>query len=84
MLVRDTGDAWQIVMQPDHAALSEQYCRNWGNVELIAPTPLEVLATASRRHDDGWAVWERSPSLDREGEQPRGFLEVEVPLHLAF
>ena len=84
MLVRDRGDSWAIVLQPDHAVLSEQLCRAWGNSQLAAPAPSQVLATASRRHDDGWAVWERSPGLDREGEQPRGFLEVEVPLHLAF
>jgi hypothetical protein len=84
MLVRDAGDAWQVVLQPDHAVLSEQLCRAWGNDELVAPRPAEVLATAARRHDDGWAVWEQSPGLDRGGEKPRGFLEVEVPLHLAF
>ncbi len=84
MLVRDTGDAWQCVLQPDHAVLCEQFCRAWGNDGLAPPAPLEVLATASRRHDDGWAVWEQSPGLDRDGAQPRGFLEVEVPLHLAF
>ena len=84
MIVRDTGDAWQIVLQPDHAVLCEQLCRSWGNDQLASPAPLESLAIASRRHDDGWAVWEQSPSLDPETGKPRGFLEVQVPLHLAF
>ena len=84
MIVRDTGDAWQIVLQPDHAVLSEQLCRSWGNEEIVAPAPLQSLAVASRRHDDGWAVWERSPALDPESGQPLTFLEVQVPLHLAF
>lgn len=84
MITRDTGDAWQIVLQPDHAVLSEQLCRAWGSDELVAPSPLESLAIASRRHDDGWAVWERSPSLDPDSGKPRGFLDVQVPLHLDF
>lgn len=84
MIVRDTGDAWQIVLQPDHAVLCEQFCRAWGNDSLAAPAPLESLAVATRRHDDGWAVWERSPSLDPDSGRPRAFLDVQVPLHLAF
>jgi len=84
MIVRDTGDSWQIVLQPDHAVLCEQFCRAWGNDTIAAPAPLESLAVASRRHDDGWAVWEQSPSLDPETGRPRGFLDVQVPLHLAF
>ena len=84
MIVRDTGEAWQIVLQPDHAVLSEQLCRAWGSKEMASPRPLEALAIASRRHDDGWAVWERSPSLDTESSKPRAFLDVQVPLHLDF
>jgi hypothetical protein len=84
MIVRDTGDAWQIVLQPDHADLCEQFCRDWGSDELTAPAPLEPLAISSRRHDDGWAVWERSPSLEADTGKPRGFLDVQVPLHLEF
>lgn len=84
MIVRDAGDAWQIVLQPDHADLCEQLCRAWGSEGLVAPRPLEPLAVSSRRHDDGWAVWERSPSLDPETGRPRSFLDVQVPLHLHF
>ena len=36
-----------------------------------------------RRHDDGWAVWERSPLVGDDGA-PVGFLDVHVPAHLAF
>ena len=84
MIVRDTDDAWQIVLQPDHAVLSEQLCRAWGNDAVSAPAPLASLAVASRRHDDGWSVWEQSPSLDPESGRPRAFLDVQVPLHLDF
>jgi hypothetical protein len=85
MIVRDRGDAWQVVLQPDHADLSAQFARAWGNADgFAAPTPLESVAVAAARHDDGWAVWERAPALDRKGVAPRNFLDVEVLSHLAF
>ena len=77
MIVRDLGDAWQVVMQPDHADLSAEFARAWA-------APLKPsLVTATERHDDGWAVWEQSPRLDEEGA-PVGFLQVDVRSHLAF
>jgi hypothetical protein len=80
VIVRDAGDAWQVVLQPDHAELSAQFARVWAE-----PTRrFGSVLTATARHDDGWAVWERAPGLDRAGERPRNFLDVEVPLHLAF
>jgi hypothetical protein len=85
MIVRDRGDSWQIVLQPDHADLSAQFAAAWGNADGFAqPSPLESVAVATARHDDGWTVWERAPALDRDGVGPRNFLDVEVPSHLAF
>jgi Protein of unknown function (DUF3891) len=77
MIVRDLGDAWQVVMQPDHADLSAAFARAWG-------TPLSPsLVIATERHDDGWAVWEQSPRVGGDGK-PVGFLDVDVRAHLAF
>ena len=77
MIVRDLGDAWQVVMQPDHADLSAAFARAWA-------TPLKPsLVIATERHDDGWAVWEQSPRVDDDGK-PVGFLDVDVRAHLAF
>lgn len=77
MIVRDLGDAWQVVMQPDHADLSAAFARAWA-------TPLSPsLVIATERHDDGWAVWEQSPRVDGNGK-PVGFLDVDVRAHLAF
>ncbi len=84
MIVRDAGDAWQIVLQPDHADLAAQFARSWGGDGFAAPAPLASVVVAAARHDDGWAVWERAPGLDRDGARPRNFLDVEVPSHLAF
>jgi hypothetical protein len=87
VIVRDLGDAWQVVLQPDHADLSAQFARAWGGGGengFERPSPLESVVVAAARHDDGWAVWERAPALDRDGVAPRNFLDVEVPSHLAF
>ena len=77
MIVRDLGDAWQVVLQTDHADLSAAFARAWG-------TPLPPsLVTAAERHDDGWAVWEQSPRVGGDGT-PVNFLEVDIRSHLAF
>src|SRR6476661_5823359 len=77
MIVRDLGDAWQVVMQTDHADLSAALARAWA--EPLNPS----LTVAAERHDDGWAVWEQAPRVDLEGK-PVNFLEVDVRSHLAF
>jgi hypothetical protein len=76
VIVRDLGDAWQVVLQTDHADLSAGLARAWA-------TPLSPsLVVATERHDDGWSVWEQAPRVD-DG-RPVGFLDVDVRSHLAF
>jgi hypothetical protein len=77
MIVRDLGDAWQVVLQTDHAELSGAFARAWGTI--LPP----ALVVATERHDDGWAVWEQAPRLDADGK-PINFLEVDIRSHLAF
>ncbi len=83
MLVRDAGDAWQIVLQTDHADLSAQLAAAWGGPGFARPEPYEPLLRAARRHDDGWATWEQAPRLDHDGA-PQSFVTVPAPVHLAF
>ena len=83
MLVRDAGDAWQIVLQTDHADLSGQLAAAWGGPGFARPEPYEPLLQAARRHDDGWATWEQHPRLDEDGA-PQSFATVPAPVHLAF
>jgi hypothetical protein len=79
VIVRDAGDAWQVVLQPEHAELSEEVAHAWAD---RGPRHDSVVL-ASRRHDDGWATWERSPLVDETGK-PLSFLDIHVPAHLAF
>lgn len=57
MIVRDQGDSWQLVAQPHHGDVCGDIVRAWGNGRFAAPRAPESLATAARRHDDGWSVW---------------------------
>jgi hypothetical protein len=68
-----------VVLQPEHAELSEEVARAWAD---CGPRHASVVL-AARRHDDGWATWERSPRVDDDGK-PVSFLDVHVPAHLAF
>jgi hypothetical protein len=79
MIVRDIGDAWQVVMQTDHADLAGAFAEAWRD----RGRRHESVAIAARRHDDGWAVWERAPRSDENGK-PVSFLDVDVRSHLAF
>lgn len=80
MIVRDSGDSWQVVLQIDHADLSGAFARAWSE-QRPRHASLEV---AAGRHDDGWAVWERAPRVDAESGRPVNFLDVDVRSHLAF
>ena len=79
MIVRDAGATWQVVLQPEHAELSEELARAWAD----RGRRHDSTVLAARRHDDGWATWERSPMVDVDGK-PVSFLDVYVPAHLAF
>jgi len=79
VIVRDAGDAWQVVLQTDHADLAGGFARAWAEQGPRHGS----LVLAARRHDDGWATWERSPLVDDES-RPVTFLDVHVPAHLAF
>jgi hypothetical protein len=84
MLVRDRGDSWQLVLQPDHADLSGQFAEAWGGGAVAGLSRRESMILAATRHDDGWGVWDRRPGWDPERGRPRAFLDVPVPVHLAF
>lgn len=86
MLVRDAGDAWQIVLQTDHAALTGQLAAAWGAPGFARPEPYASVVRAAARHDDGWAVWERRPRLASvgAGAMPQPFFAVPAAVHLAF
>jgi Protein of unknown function (DUF3891) len=75
MLVRDFGDHFQLVLQPDHAEVSGQIAAAWTRDLPLSPDIRAALDCAATRHDEGWAVWERHPRLDEHG-RPQIFYAV--------
>ena len=51
MIVRDLDDAWQVVLQTDHADLSAAFARAWS--EPLSPS----LVTAAERPERAFAGW---------------------------
>jgi uncharacterized protein DUF3891 len=84
MIVRDQGDSWQVVAQPHHGDVCGDIALAWGNDRFAAPRARESLAIAARRHDDGWAIWERTPDVDRRDGRPLNVFDVGTEVHLAF
>ena len=84
MIVREGGDAWQVVLQVHHGDLAGRLAAAWGNDIFEPPRRRRSLVVAATRHDDGWAVWERWPQLADGENRPLPFFEVQAPSHLAF
>jgi Protein of unknown function (DUF3891) len=86
MIVRDEGETWQVVSQPDHGDVCAAIIEAWGNDTFARPVDRRALATAARRHDDGWAIWERTPDVDRRAGdgRPLNVFDIDIEIHLAF
>jgi hypothetical protein len=84
VIVRDDGDSWQLVMQPDHARLAGDLARAWGGGDgFRAPTRGASVIRACAHHDDGWLSWERMPRVDGDGV-PATFFKVPIPRQMDF
>ncbi len=84
MIVRERGESWQLVRQPDHADLSGQLAEAWGGGDFARPRPLSSVVLGAYRHDDGWAVFDRRPAWDTAKRQPLNFLDIPIRAHVAF
>lgn len=84
----DKPSHWLLISQVEHARVSAVLAAAWGggqvpDVVCAANTSnahlLEVrneLLTAVLHHDDGWASWEASPSLDMDEGRPYSFMDL--------
>lgn len=83
MIVRDTGFRWQVVAQPDHGDVCGTLAQGWGNEQFATSSGHDSVTIAARRHDDGWALWERTPNVAADG-RPLNVFDIGVEVHLAF
>jgi hypothetical protein len=76
-----------VVRQTDHGSQTGLFATSWGNETVAPPGGPDDAILAARHHDDGWAVWERRPSIDHGIGQPVQFLALtpveHVPLYRA-
>ena len=71
-----------IVLQPDHGTQTGLFAEAWGNEEVAPVEPNGAsVRLAATHHDDGWAGWERRPTLDYSG-RPVQFLELSPEEHI--
>jgi hypothetical protein len=74
-----------VVRQPDHGVQTGLFASRWGNEHTPTFDPREAVIEAGTRHDNGWAAWEESPTMDPETGQPWQFFKLtpheHVPLY---
>src|SRR5690606_1098412 len=84
----DTPERWLLISQIEHARISGELARAWGNTEVAAVIAPQGAADAQRRairdewlaavrhHDDGWAGPEADPAVDQVLGRPYSFLDM--------
>ena len=74
-----------VVRQPDHGIQTGHFAARWGNEHTPPFDPRQEVIEAGIRHDNGWAAWEASPSIDPATGQPWQFYRLtpheHVPLY---
>jgi hypothetical protein len=88
MILTRVAEGLLVVRQPDHGTQTGLFAQAWGNERVpSARHHRREAELAARHHDDGWAVWERRPSIDPTTARPTQFLDVSpiehVPLYRA-
>jgi len=77
MIRRDEKRGWILINQHDHARLSGEIMRYWGNEEFAMPDPYEEVLLAIREHDNGWKEWDSFPKVNPLSQYPMNFLEMD-------
>lgn len=70
------GQGYLCIPQCQHAAISGQIARAWGNEAFPAPRPREQVCLAAERHDDGMVGFDEEPDLDPDTGLPRSFMRM--------
>jgi hypothetical protein len=83
MILSRWQDRLLVVLQPDHGVQTGLFADAWGNEEVPPVQDHRHASTlAARHHDDGWAVWERRPTMDPETGRPVQFHRVIPSEHI--
>jgi hypothetical protein len=83
MLLRKERQGTIALPQVNHAWVSGQLARAWGNDTFAVPAPREVVCLAAEQHDIGWADYDMFPDFDPVTGLPQEFHEVSESTHTA-
>jgi hypothetical protein len=83
MIRRTSGDLCWLVTQHEHARVSGELARTFGNTHFAAIDPAGPVQQAIRHHDAGWPLHDDQPTLNPAG-QPRDVFESDpaAALHI--
>jgi hypothetical protein len=76
VVVREETPGFLCIPQSQHAAISGQIARAWGNESFPPPAPRPEVCLAAARHDDGMDDFDRRPDLDPDTGLPRSFMRM--------
>lgn len=83
MLLRKERQSTIALPQVNHAWVSGQLARAWGNDTFAVPAPREVVCLAAEQHDIGWADYDMYPDFDPVTGLPQEFHEASEATHTA-
>lgn len=79
MIRRRVGDEFFLITQHDHALLSGEFARHFGNSNFVRPDPFDAMIQGVSLHDCGWPLHDDCPTLNSLGE-PIDVFESTRPL----
>lgn len=67
MIRRQVDDEFWLIPQHDHALLSGELAKHFGNPLFAQPTPLPQAIDGVSLHDCGWPIHDEHPTLNKDG-----------------
>ena len=74
MIVRDEGETFLLITQPDHARLAEQIVARMRTEPALESADRDVILLATREHDNGWIEVDAEPTIEPGTGRPRDFM----------
>lgn len=74
MIVREEGETYLLITQPDHARLAEQIVARMRTEPALGSADRDVILLAAREHDNGWIEVDAEPTIEPETGRPRDFM----------
>ena len=74
MIVRDAGDSFLLITQPDHARLAHDIVAAMRTEPILQTASRGTVLFATREHDNGWIEVDAEPTIDPATGRPGDFI----------